>query len=251
MRLLVVNPNVSTSHTETIAAAAREVAAPGTSVDAVNVPFGPHYIDTRGEVVIAAYATLLALARHVDGHDAAVIAGFVDPGLGAAKEILPIPVVGIVEAACLTACLLGTRFAIVTLGPRLVPVFRDLVRGYGLSERLAAIEAVDDPDELLVKHRSAAIEPLAAAARVAIQQAGADVIVVGGAPLADIVPDLANVLDVPVIDGVRCAVRQAELLVGLGWRKSRAGSYSLPGPRPLLGVPSEIAALYGAAGSPS
>src|SRR5262245_9781290 len=248
MRLLVVNPNVSASHTETIAAAAREVATPGTIIEAVNAPFGPRYIDSRGEVVISAYATLMVLARHADGHDAAVIAGFVDPGLGAAKEILPIPVVGIVEAACLTACLLGTRFAIVTLGPRLVPVFRDLVRGYGLSERLAAIEAVDGPDELLVENRSAAVAPLAAAARSAIERAGADVIVVGGAPLADIVPELTNALDVPVIDGVRSAVRQAELLVGLGWRKPRTGRFSRPGPRPLVGVPSEIAALY-AAGS--
>jgi Asp/Glu/hydantoin racemase len=244
MRLLVVNPNTSRPHTETILAAARDAAAPGTTVVAVNAPFGPAYIDSRAEATVAAYATLTALAEHAAGSDAAVIAGFVDPGVGAARELLRLPVVGIVEASCLTACMLGSRFAIVGLSDRLGPVFRDIVNGLGLRDRLAAIELVRDPDERLVYSPDGAVDLLADAARKAIAEAEAEVIILGGAPLAGIAPQLAQRLEVPVLDGVRCGVRQAELLAGLGARKPSAGSFRHPGARRLAGVSPAVESLF-------
>ena len=53
--------------------------------------------------------------------DAAIIAAFGDPGLAAARELFDFPVVGMAEAAILTAVQLGGRFAIVTFTPAMTP----------------------------------------------------------------------------------------------------------------------------------
>ena len=48
-----------------------------------------------------------------------IISAFGDPGLHAAKELLDVPVVGVSEAAFLAAYMLGNRYSIVCLTPRL------------------------------------------------------------------------------------------------------------------------------------
>ena len=44
-KILIVNPNTTTSMTETIGAAARAVAAPGTEISAVTSAMGPASIE--------------------------------------------------------------------------------------------------------------------------------------------------------------------------------------------------------------
>ena len=114
MRLLMLNPNTSQSVTDLIAAAARAAAAPGTEVVPMTAPRGVPYIANRAEAVIGGAVALEMLAASHATVDAAVIAAFADPALGGARELFPIPVIGLAEAGMLTACMLGARFAIVT-----------------------------------------------------------------------------------------------------------------------------------------
>ena len=86
MKLLVVNPNISGSVSELIAAEARRAASPGVAIDVLTAPFGVAYIETRAEAAIGAYAVLNLLAEHHHGYDAAVVAAFGDPGLQAARS---------------------------------------------------------------------------------------------------------------------------------------------------------------------
>jgi len=107
MKLLIVNPNISHSVTELIADEARRSASVGTELTLHTANFGVAYIETRAEAVIGAYAALRELTEHHCGHDAAVVAAFSDPGLEAAREILPIPVVGLTESTLMSAAMLG------------------------------------------------------------------------------------------------------------------------------------------------
>ena len=50
-----------------------------------------------------------------DGYDAAIVACFLDPGVNEARSVVNIPVIGLCEATCHFACLLGKKFAVVTL----------------------------------------------------------------------------------------------------------------------------------------
>ena len=66
-----------------------------------------------------------------------------DPGLFAARELFDFPVVGMSEAAMLTACMLGGRFAIVTFTAALRPWFTDCVAAHGMTDRCAAVRTLD------------------------------------------------------------------------------------------------------------
>jgi Asp/Glu/hydantoin racemase len=244
VKLLVVNPNTSAEITAVIEALARRAASPGTAVLTASAPFGPRYIATRSESAIAGHGALAVLAAHVGGCDAAVVAAFTDPGLLGARELLPVPVVGIAEAAMLTACMLGGRFAILTLSRRLVPIFRELGESYGLGGRLASVRAFDRSAIDVAQRPAEALDALADLGRAAIDDDGADVLILGGAPLGPLDRPLAERLGVPVLEGVGCGVRQAEALARAGVIRPRAGSYGPPPPKELVGVSRELAALF-------
>jgi Asp/Glu/hydantoin racemase len=244
MRILVVNPNTSADITATVEAAARRAAAPGTEIAVASGAFGPRYIGTRGENAVAGHAALAALAGHVPGCDGAVIAAFTDPAVSAAREVLPVPVVGMAEAAMLTACMLGGRFSIVTIARRLAPIFRELAAGYGLGSRLASVRALERSALDVAREPEVVLAGLADLGRAAIEDDGADVLILGGAPLGSLDRPLAERLGVPVLEGVGCAVRQVEGLVRLGMPRARAGSYAPPPPKEFVGVTPELARLF-------
>ena len=132
MRILVLNANTTTFVTETAAAEGRRVASTGTEIVPVTADFGAAIVATRTEHAIAEHAAVELAARHAAGCDAVVIAVSYDTGLKALREMLPIPVVGMTEAALLTACMLGGRIGLIGFGARVWPIYRELVEGYGL-----------------------------------------------------------------------------------------------------------------------
>src|SRR4029077_16872239 len=77
--------------------------------------------------------------------DATRIAAFGAPGLFGARELFDIPVVGMAEASMLTACMLGRRFAIVTLERVLGPWYQECVDMRGFAGRCAGIRMLADP----------------------------------------------------------------------------------------------------------
>ena len=116
MKLLLVNGNTTQAVTDRVVAEARRCAAPGTMMTGVTARFGVSIVSTEADDEIAGHAVLDALASHFAGHDAAIMAISFDTALLGARHIIPIPVVGMTEASLLTACLLGRRFGLITLG---------------------------------------------------------------------------------------------------------------------------------------
>ena len=242
MRLLVANPNTTQSVTDRIASVARQAASPGTEIQAVTAPFGPAYIATRAEAVIGAMATLELLATHAADADAVVIAAYADPGLGAARELLSIPVVGMAEAAMLTACMLGRRFAVLTFAVALEPWYQESVDFNGLAGRCAGIFCLDEPFADISSVGDEKAQALSALCERAIA-AGADVCILGGAPLAGVAAQIADQVRVPLVDAVAAAVRQAETLAALKPRKAKAGSFRRPGPKASVGLSPALRTL--------
>ncbi|MGE0239135.1 MAG: aspartate/glutamate racemase family protein [Parvibaculaceae bacterium] len=244
MRLLVVQSNTSEFMTDLIAAEARRVAAPGTEIVAATATFGARGIECRTEAVIAAHATVAAFAEHAKGIDAGVISCFSDPGLAAARELMPFPVVGIAEASMLTACMLGGRFSIVTLGNRMAQPLRELAQSYGLASRLASIRTIErrvvaagqNPDDLAAE--------VISLADIAVTQDGAEVIILGGGAVAGLARGLAGRIAVPLLDGVVCAVKMAEALSAIGAHKPTAGSHRAPATKEMVGVSDALARYF-------
>ncbi len=245
MHILFANPNTSQLVTDRIAAVARAAVSPGTTITAVTAAAGVPYIATRAEAVIGARAVLELFADHAEGMDAAVVAAFSDPGLGAAREMLPIPVTGLAEASMLTACMLGRRFAIITFSQTLGPWYEETVDANGLAGRCAGVFCLDEPfADIAGVAREKAARLVALCAQAV--GAGAEVCILGGAPLAGLAAEVADQVAVPLVDGVAAAARQAETLAALRPRKAVAGSFRRPDPKPVQGLPAPLARFFGA-----
>ena len=244
MRLLIANPNTSDFVTGRVADAARAAARPGTEIVAASGHFGARVIGTRTELAIAEHATVELLAEHAAGCDAVVIAASYDVALAAAREMLDIPVVGITEAALLTACMLGGRVGIVVFGTRVLPIYHELVARYGLAGRIAGWRAIDSTQPYAPGDQTEADALTLAAVQDLVARDHAEVVVLTGAVMAGVPPRLQPQADVPLLDGVTCAVGQAEFLVGLKATKPRAGSLCPLPPRELVGVSAALSARF-------
>ncbi|MGE4239958.1 aspartate/glutamate racemase family protein [Ramlibacter sp.] len=243
MKILLVNPNTTQAVTDLVLRTAQAAAREGTAFEAVTGTFGPEIIGSRAENALATHGVLELVARHAAGCDAVVLAVSLDTAAWACRELLPIPVVAMTEAALHTAALLAPRFAVLTYGKRLVPVYQELVAGCGLSSRLSAVNAVDvtpqqsftDPEFVLAEVRAAVL---------GLVEGGAEAVVLAGAAMAAMAHRLQPDVPVPLLDGVACAVGFAEMLATLRPPRARTGSVSGTGGRAVNGVSAELQALF-------
>ena len=228
VRIQVINPNTSLAMTETIGAAARAVAAPGTEILAVCPRAGVPSIEGHFDEAIAAVGVLEQIRagreQGVDGH---VIACFGDPGLLAARELAQGPVIGIAEAAMHMATMVATRFSIVTTLPRTLIIARHLLHQYGFHQHCAALHAIDLPVLALEDGSGLAQEKVRERCIRALKE--------DGSGMATLAQELTRELRVPVIDGVSAAVKMVESLVALGLATSKHGDLAFPEKKALSG----------------
>ncbi len=209
--LLLINPNTTRSITDLVLKHAGRFAAKGTTLRGVTAAFGPKVVASRAGYAIAGHAALDALANDKRPRDAVVLACFGDPGLAALKEASAVPVVGMAEASILRAAALGRRFSIVTGGSRWKPMLEEFVGSQGLGSQLASVRTVAPTGVDIARRPKAALALLARSCAACVKD-GADVVILGGAGLAGLAEELADRVDVPLLDSLACAVATAEAL---------------------------------------
>ncbi len=190
-------------------------------------------------------------AAQRDGFDAFAMCTLPNPMLREVRSIVDIPVIGMGETCCHLATMFGQRFAIMLFIDRMIPLYQEQVRNYGLESRCAGVVASGlSFKEVLPAYQTPGplIERFQEAARRVIRETGADVIVPGEVPLNLLLAmnGINRVDDVPVVDGLTSTMKMAELMVDLhrttGIRHSRHGWFN--------SVPSservdQVAAFYG------
>lgn len=234
MRIKLINPNTSAAMTEAMARAAREVASPGTRIDAATTLSGPASIEGHYDEAISVLGLIDQMRADPDA-DAYVIACFGDPGLLAARELTEAPVLGIAEAAMHAATFLATSFSVVTTLDRTRVISEALVRSYGMQAACRRVRATDLPVLELEEPGDRVNETVFAECLRALDEDRCGAIVLGCAGMAGLVDYLRARLPVPVIDGVAAAVKFAEALVGGGLRTSKHGDLAYPLPKPYSG----------------
>jgi Asp/Glu/hydantoin racemase len=157
--------------------------------------------------------------------------------------LFDIPVVGLAEAAMLTACMLGRRFSIVTFARALAPWYQECVTMHGLDARCAGIRTLDGTFQSISNVQAEKEDMLVSLANRAVEQDDADVVILSGAPLAGLADKVRDRIPVPVVDPTAAAVRQAETLVTLKPRKATAGTFRRPDPKPTIGLAEPLAAV--------
>jgi len=202
-RILLINPNMTTAHTDTMVAAARRVAPGDVLVDGTTVTTGvPLIVDEAGFLAAAAAVAeeVTALPADVDG---VIVAAFADPALEVARARLAVPVVGIAEAA--KAATAPAPFAVVTTLPGLEATIRRRARDYGAVDRLVTVRHTRGDGQALMADPERLVAALEALIGGCVMD-GAAQIVVGGGPLADAARTLRERLPVPVVEPVPAAL---------------------------------------------
>ena len=80
------------------------------------------------------------LKAEQQGFDAYVIGTTNEAGLTECREVLNIPVIGMIEASVHVACVMGRNFALIAPNEKMIPHFEEQIARYGLKERLAGIQ---------------------------------------------------------------------------------------------------------------
>lgn len=159
-----------------------------------------------------------------EGFDAVCINTMSDSGLAALRSRLTIPVLAPAMTAFHTACMLGHKFSVITMWPQWYPLYRKTIKEYGLESRLASVRSIDvrpDTQALLQGKEDVVFSKLLEAAKLAIEEDGADVLILGSTTMHQSHTYLAEHLPVPVLNPGVIAYKYCELLLDLGLCQSK------------------------------
>lgn len=228
MRILVVNVNTTESMTLAMREQAQTVAADGTEIVALTPFFGAESVEGNYESYLAAVAVMDRVLAVEGAFDAVIQAGFGEHGREGLQELLDVPVVDITEAAVHLACLLGYRYSVVTTLDRAIPLIEQRLLLAGLERHCASVRASGLSVLELDESPERATAAITAQAKLAIEQDGAEVIVLGCGGMSELQAAVRNATAAPVVDGLAAAVKLAESLVSLRLSTSKVRTYAVP-----------------------
>lgn len=221
MKILIINPNSSAEMTAAIQKTADGFADGQFDVVCKSTTRAPEFIETYEDQIQAAPGMIKLVRENEETFDAFIVACHCDPNLDVIKEITRKPVVGIGEASMKLASMLGHRFSVVSTAKHSIPNKEALVRKYHLQESLASVKAPSD-DMLGCGDEEKTLQ----AAKNAVEEDMAEVIVLGCAGMAGLDKRIQKKLGVPVLDGVVCALIIASGLVKYGVSTSKIRRYN-------------------------
>lgn len=230
MILKIINPNTTEAMTHSIKKCAMKYASPNTQIICESAPFGVESIECHVDACLAAPAVLQSIRKGDSEQkaDAYIIACFDDPALFAARELTAKPVVGIAEAAIAIAKLISPSFSIISILDRSRIMNEHLIEQNCAQKFCKSIRTTGWGVLDFEKNPFGGLAALSAQAKLAVEEDGAEAILLGCAGLVDFAEDLRSQLGVPVIDGVMPAVKLAEALVSMKLSTCKTNSWSYP-----------------------
>ncbi len=228
-KILVINPVTDTSVHETASIYVQQLVAGGDfAVDVVRLSAGPASIETFFDEAYAAPMVVDLVVKNSQRYDGVVVNCFADPGVEASRELVDIPVVGPGEASMLLACTLGHKFAVVSTFRNGGPWAERQARALGIEGRLASASGVDIHVRDLNADPETTLRAITSKARAAVENDGAEVIVLGCTGMAPVAGAIRHALGIPVVEPTAAALGLLEAILDLGLRHSKAGAYSCP-----------------------
>lgn len=209
IRIALLNPNTDEAVTATMVSAARVCQPPGVEVVGRTVASGVPMITNEAALAEAVPSVVVAgKALSGEGFDGVIVAAFGDPGLAELRATVSLSVVGIAESGMAEAAEGGRRFSVVTVTPDLIASIREAANRYCYGKQLASVLTTPGDPRSLVSDKPRLEKALLTLSQRAIEDDGAEAIVVGGGPLAPAAQVVARTLSIPVIEPVCAAVRR-------------------------------------------
>lgn len=230
-KILVIIPIVNTQVLGDVQNEVGHVLAPDFQAVYQNVSQGTCVIESRyAEFLNTADIISLSKTAQDDGFDGIYVDCFGSPGVSTVRELVDIPVVGGFDGAVLMAMSIAQKFSIVTVVPSVVPMLEAQARDLGISSSIASIRNVNMPVQDL-GDKTKLIAHLLEQSKIAIQQDGAQAIVLGCTGMVDVVDAVAEGLKqanlpAPVIDPSYASVCLLQSLIRCGVSQSRLTYYA-------------------------
>jgi allantoin racemase len=212
--LIFINPNSSQTVTDGIDVAVNPLRRFGTPIRCLTLAEGPAGIEIQrqADLTVAPMLRLAAAQQDAAGY---VIACFGDPGLHALRDQTALPVVGIQEAAVMTALTLGQTFGVIAIMPASIPRHLRAFGAMGVLDRLAGDRALGlsvadlaDPDKSL--------SAMIATGKRLRDEDGANVLIMGCAGMAQYRAILESETGLPVIEPSQAGAVMALGHIALG-----------------------------------
>jgi len=208
-----------------------EMVRPGYEVDYVAVKNSCALADSYYDVLLMDMFVFEAgLKAEQEGYDAVCIDTVSDSGMYGLRSRLKIPVLGPGQISFHIACTLGHKFSIITMWDEWFHLYRKSLNEYGLWHRLASMRSIKtrpDLSELLTGKEDIIFGKLEEASRKAIEEDGADVIVLGSTTMHQSHGYLQECLPVPVINPGLIMYKLCEVYLELGLSHSK---HAFPAP---------------------
>jgi allantoin racemase len=221
MKILIINPNSDLEMTKAIQKTADNFVEDEYEVVCLSNTDAPRFIETYEDEVKTAPGMIQIVRENEEKYDAFINACHCDPNLDALKEITKKPVIGIGEASIKIASMLGHKFSVVSGANHSIPNKEAVIRKYHLQDAMASVRAPEGDVSKLSGE-----EKYLLAAKLAIEEDKAEVIVLGCAGMTGLDKKMQKKLGVPVLDGVVCALIIATGLVKYGVSTSKIRRYN-------------------------
>jgi len=252
----VARRSESGPYARTLASTLRGAAETGTEIDVFGLGPGKAIADQYRYLELLDTAEVLdnGLRAEREGYDAFLIGNVFEPGMHALREVLNIPVLGLLESSVHLACLMGASFSIVNVNPKFARKVTENVASTGLGARLVSIDdmRVERGQVLDRAFEDAAVcadvvARFTEAARAGIAKGAETIIPAGGIVMTILAfAGVHRIDDVPVVNGLIALTKMAEMAVRIrqltGVFTSKRMMYAPPSGTLL----ADIRAAYGA-----
>lgn len=197
------------------------------------LPVGPPHLEyhTYEHEALGGLLRMFVEAEQ-EGCAAGIIGCFYDGGLRELRELVRMPVVGMAEAALAVAATMGHKFSIIVGRRKWIPKMEDNAVMYGHGRRLASLRSVEMGIPDVQADSNAFFDACIREARLAVEQDGAEVVVLSECANPRFWERARRELDAPIVDpGVACwkwGEMVASMYEKVGYSHSKIGGYEAP-----------------------
>ncbi|MBC2660172.1 hydrogenase expression protein HupH [Novosphingobium flavum] len=174
--------------------------------------------------VADAFCLEAGASAEIDGCAAVCVNSMSDSGVAALRSRLSIPVVGAAQPTYALAAQLGRRFSILSMWDQWRWLYDKILNDNGLGGKLASVRSIGvrpDASELLAGKEDSVFPLLLEAGWRAIEDDGADVLILGSTTMHQSHRFLAEHLPVPVLNPGLVGLRTCQMLLSLDVAQSK------------------------------
>ena len=232
-RIKVISPITTKAFEDETREETQALASAGTSVDVEKIEFGTASIESEYDEALCIPGIIkVAEKAEREGFDGVFISCMGDPGVGACRERLSIPVVGPARTSMLVATDIAHSFSIVTVLESVVPLLENLAKTVGVDGKMASVRSVNIPVlELVDKERMVAA--LFEESKKAITEDRAHSIILGCTGMIGVTEVLQKRLNetgysIPILYPVLLAMKYLEFMIAAGLSQSKKTYMPIP-----------------------